>query len=187
LHIGAHWGQESIFYQSCEKKVLWVEAIPSVYEVLSKNIREIPGQQAFNFLLGSVNQDKVNFYITSNFGASSSIYELSDKHGWGDLSTSETMKLQMHRLDSVFTSQDIEEYGNWILDTQGSELEILIGAGKLLDFCHSIFVEVSTRETYLGAPDYHAIRSYLLDQGFVPLWEPAKNSHEDLIFVRTSS
>ena len=186
LHIGAHWGQESDFYKSCEKKVIWIEAIPSVFQLLSENIRNIPSQRSFNYLLGSTNKSNVNFYITSNHGASSSIYQLSNNHGWGDLSTSEVIKLEMQRLDQVFALDDLKDYGNWILDTQGSELDILIGAGELLNNCHTMVLEVSTRETYLGAPNYDSIRKFLINKGFVPLWEPDDNSHEDLIFVRTS-
>ena len=38
LHIGAHRGVEAPAYASLQRNVMWIEAIPSVFEDLLKNI-----------------------------------------------------------------------------------------------------------------------------------------------------
>lgn len=56
------------------------------------------------------------------------------------------------------------------LDTQGSELEILQGAGSLLDQTRCIDVEVEFNPIYQGQPLYADIDRFLRNRGFV-LWK----------------
>jgi hypothetical protein len=46
IHVGANTGQERSEYASLELKVLWVEPIPAVFEVLRSNIANFPNQRA---------------------------------------------------------------------------------------------------------------------------------------------
>lgn len=81
LHVGAHLGQERQRYFNIGTKVLWVEAIPSVYEKLKTNISEFSNQSAINALLGDQNNVTVEFNLSSNELASSSIFRFGRELG----------------------------------------------------------------------------------------------------------
>jgi hypothetical protein len=46
IHIGAHWGGESLIYKLYQKEVLWIEAIPKVFKKLKQNLKIYPKQKA---------------------------------------------------------------------------------------------------------------------------------------------
>jgi len=187
LHIGGHVGQEAEFYNSTHTNVKWVEAIPEVYNQLKINIGDIGNQKAFNYLLGKKNKSNVKFFVSSNQSVSSSIYKLGKEHGWNGVEMIHELSLKMFRLDKVFTFKDLKDYQNWVIDVQGSELDVLIGAGSLLSLCQTLLIEVSTRETYENGSKYFEVRNKLVANGLIPLWEPLENSHENVLFVRSRS
>ena len=184
LHIGAHKGQEANFYDRHSASVLWVEAIPEVYEILNKHIASFSNQRAILALLGDKNQDSVPFYVSSNDSVSSSIYEFGSELGFENLSMTKTLYLPMVRLDSILSDAESANFPHWVLDVQGNELDVLKGSGSLLDQCHSIYTEVSTREVYKGGVLFQELKKFLTDKGFIALWDPLDASHENVIFIR---
>lgn len=184
LHIGAHKGQEANFYDRQSASVLWVEAIPEVYEILSLQISSFSNQKAMLALLGDENQDSVPFHVSSNDSMSSSIYEFGSELGFENLSMTNTLYLPMVRLDSILSDAESAKFPHWVLDVQGNELNVLKGSGSLLDHCSSIYTEVSTREVYKGGVLFQELKNFLNDKGFIPLWDPLDASHENVIFTR---
>ena len=184
LHIGAHKGQEANFYDAQSASVLWVEAIPEVYEILNKQIASFSNQRAILALLGDENQDSVPFHVSSNDSLSSSIYEFGSELGFENLSMTRTLYLPMVRLDSILSDAESAKFPYWVLDVQGNELDVLKGSGSLLDQCHSIYTEVSTREVYKGGVLFQELKNFLNDKGFIPLWNPLDRSHENVISTR---
>lgn len=184
LHIGAHYGQEAQFYADNSAAVVWIEANPVIYEKLKLEISRFPEQIAIQALLGNENLDEITFHIASNDAMSSSIYEFGSELGFADLSMSSVLSLPMVRLDSILSESFLTKYSHWVLDVQGAELSVLEGAGKLLDSCNSINLEVSTREVYKGGTTYDELTDFLKERNLVPLWEPAAHSHENVMFIR---
>jgi FkbM family methyltransferase len=184
LHIGAHKGQEANFYDRHSASVLWVEAIPEVYEILNKQIVSFSNQRAILALLGDENQDSVPFHLSSNDSVSSSIYEFGSELGVENLIMTKTLYLPMLRLDSILSDAESANFPYWVLDVQGNELNVLKGSGSLLDQCHAIYTEVSTREVYKRGGLYQELKNFLNDKGFIALWDPLDASHENVIFTR---
>lgn len=184
LHIGAHLGEEAERYSQYGAKVLWIEAIPSVFEKLEKNVRGFPNQVAVCALLGDTNNSTVNFNLASNDLASSSMFKFGRELGFSNIYMKSTITLQMTRLDSLFTPEAIKVYDHWVIDVQGAELLVLIGAGDLLRHCKTLLVEVSTRQVYEGGVSWLQLERYLSDFGLIPLWQPRDFSHENIIFFR---
>jgi FkbM family methyltransferase len=189
LHIGAHKGQEAYWYNKLSASVLWIEANPEIYNMLIQQITSFENQKAMLALLGDINQESVPFHVSSNEGMSSSIYEFGSELGFAEsrLSMTETLYLPMVRLDSVLSINDAASYPHWVLDVQGSELNVLKGSGTLLDQCLSIYVEVSTREVYKGGVLFQELKEFLTDKGFIPLWNPLNMSHENVIFAKVAN
>jgi FkbM family methyltransferase len=154
LHIGAHYGQERDFYSENDLSVIWIEAIPEVYAELEKNISGYDKQRAYCALVGNENIAGVNFFISNNNGSASSIFDISENSQFESVSMQKKMQISMTRLDNLLSNVEIANYSHWIIDVQGSELLVLRGAGNLLTFCHSITIEVSTRETYVNGAKF---------------------------------
>ena len=186
LHIGAHKGQEANFYNRLSASVLWVEAIPEIYEILSLQISSFSNQKAMLALLGDENQNSVPFHVSSNDSMSSSVYEFGSELGFENLSMTNTLYLPMVRLDSILSDAESAKFPYWVLDVQGNELNVLTGSGSLLDHCRSIYTEVSTREVYKGGVLFQELKNFLNGKGFIPLWDPLDASHENVIFTRIS-
>ncbi len=184
LHVGAHFGEERDFYNQLKLNVLWVEAVPKFFNVLTNNISKYSNQFAFNYLLGNQDKKIVKFYLANNEGSSSSVFKLSKDNGFDGLEMDDILEIEMRRLDQVFSSDQVKMYPNWIIDAQGAELQVLEGAGKLLEKVSSIMVEVSTREVYEGGTNYYELKKFLRKFNFIPMWEPKNNSHEDILFIR---
>ena len=79
LHIGAHRGTEASAYDWLHKKVLWIEVNPAIFEDLSENIKKYFDQKYICALVGDENKKNVNFYISNNDSACSSIFDFSSK------------------------------------------------------------------------------------------------------------
>ena len=184
LHLGAHEGQEAQIYNKIGASVIWIEAIPEKFEVLKKRIEKYPNQRAVQAILGDKNNSEIKFNISSDEGVSSSIYPLSGKYPEESFVMSKSFTGKMFRLDYLFSLEEITKYPHWVVDLQGAELLALQGAGNLLKLCKSMQVEVSTREIYLKGVLWKELFSFLSSNGFIQLWEPKRNSHENVIFVR---
>lgn len=182
LHIGAHLGQERQRYFESGIKVIWIEAIPEVYEKLQTNISRYPNQTAMNALLGYKNNVSVGFNLSSNELASYSNNGFGSELGFDKLHMVSQITLPMKRLDDFFTTQTLADYDHWVIDVQGAELLVLLGSGSLLEICNSLLVEVSTRQVYQSGATWGEIQNYLHRFGLVPLYSPDASSHENILF-----
>lgn len=62
IHIGANEGQERFHYKKYNiSKVLWIEADPSMFKKLQKNISSLKNQKAINYLL--LNKNKKTYLM----------------------------------------------------------------------------------------------------------------------------
>ncbi len=185
LHVGAHRGQEAEEYSKLGCQVIWIEAIPEVFEDLSVNIREYTNQRGILALLGDQNHNAHKIYLSSNDYKSSSVYNFGKDMKNANLKMIHSLELPMLRLDSLFEQEELTEYPHWVIDVQGAELSVLIGAGELLKNVNSLEIEISTREEYDGGTKWEKLVEYLGEFNLYPLWSPDVNSHEDIIFIRT--
>jgi hypothetical protein len=81
LHFGAHRGDEASIYQWFGKKTIWFEANPKIFEDLKINLLKYSFQKAYCELLTDKDNEDYLFNISSNDGASSSIFELGPLSG----------------------------------------------------------------------------------------------------------
>jgi len=182
LHIGAHEGQEAEVYNRLSKPVIWIEAIPIYFEKLRENISPFHNQLALNVLLDSKCHSSRDFFITSNNAESSSIYPLARNDYWRGLENSEVCKLPSKRLDCISSDLKLREFDYWIVDVQGAELEVLKGAGDLLNYCRYLQVEISQEKFYEGGVEFQELRAFLNSKSFIPMWLPSR-PHEEIIFM----
>ena len=134
---------------------------------------------------------QLNFYISNNDSASSSLFNFSQNTLSGKYFSNRVLKmkknisLSMKKLDTILEDQNISlrEYDHWIVDLQGAELLALKGAEKSLQSCKSMSIEVSTVDIYDGGVMWEELRLWLEKKNFFPNTKPDK-SHTDVLFIK---
>ncbi len=185
IHMGAHRGTEAAVYDWFNKKTIWIEADPKIFLDLQINISQYINQKAYNFLLYDKDDELLNFNISSNDSASSSIFQLGKKSLETKIKTIEAIKIKTKTFDKFVEENniDVEEYNLWIVDIQGAELLAMKGAEKSLKKCKSILIEVSKEEYYIGGTDWEELKKFLNSHNFYQTSEPI-TSHEDILFIK---
>lgn len=84
--------------------------------------------------------------------------------------------IQLTTLAEWAHAEDIREVAFLKLDTQGAELDILQGAGSVLDGCLGVEVEVEFQPIYQGQPLFADVDIFLRGQGF-SLWRLDNFAH----------
>lgn len=193
LHLGAHRGKEAEIYQWFNKKVLWIEANPNIFSDLNNHIKYYFKQVAINALLGDENKKK-DFFVSNRDASCSSIFDLSDevknKKLWKNenIIMKKKIKLAMKKLDTLIAEKeiDIKDYNHWILDLQGSEIQVLKGSIDSLKYCNSMMVEISKKNFYEnGSTQWKDLNKFLNMHGFKANIEPSSD-HCDVLFEKTN-
>lgn len=78
----------------------------------------------------------------------------------------ETIYLETRALDSIYQSTNGNMPHFIKIDTQGTELDILKGAEKILDTCFALLIEVEFVQLYENQPTFTDIDLYLRSRGF---------------------
>ena len=117
-----------------------------------------PGEREFHVFDGS---DFSSLYSPSALGM----------REFGEfLSTQQLIRAHAKRLDTWLEQEAIQlpKHGRLFLksDTQGSDLEVLQGAGEILRRAAIVLVEVSYAPIYRTEANVNAIFSFLAEQGF---------------------
>lgn len=171
LHLGANAGQEAPAYDAQGvKRVIWVEALSSVFKQLVKNIKPYPGHLALCACLGDIDGKKVSFNTTSNDCQSSSFLEFgthATEHP--TVKVTGTIPMVTVRVDTLLNRHEIKIGPGWFLniDLQGAELMALKGMGDLIHCFDYAYIEVNTRPLYVGCPMVEEIDAHLGRLGFV--------------------
>ncbi len=172
IHVGANHGQERAFYDSFGLNVVWVEAIPNVYEELLRNIAERPRQKAYQALLTEKVGERHSFKIANNGGASSSLFDF-DKHAeiFPDIVYESEVELISNTLEALVHSEkiDVDAYQALTLDVEGAELLVLKGSGDLLRHFRYVKAEVADFTPRVGSPITEDLVAYLKRYGFEEL------------------
>lgn len=175
VHCGANTGQERHVYNEMGvDKVVWIEAILEIAKELAANIEQYPNQIAVNACLGETDDREVVFNVSNNESQSSSYLEL----GTHKIAHPEVHYVRHFKTTTVTLKYLLKEIGieidkGWLLcaDLQGSELDMLKGAGDLLDRFDFCYLEVNEAQLYVGCALKHEVEDYLKQFGFIPMDE----------------
>lgn len=170
LHLGASTGQELATYiQFGMKPMVFVEAIPSVYEQLKRNISGCPDAIAINACVSDKDGDNVVFNVSNNEAQSSSFLELGHhKIIHPEVHYVETIPMVTNTVATIVDENNIDltKINFLNADLQGAELMALKGMGTLLLYFRYLYLEVNMTDTYVGCPHIDDIDAYVAEYGF---------------------
>jgi len=195
IHVGANSGQERFLYDYLRKPILWIEPDNESFRRLRKNIRNMLRQRAILALCWNKDGARVPFHPTSNNGLSSSVYPLARHQDlWPEVKPNGRVMMTTRTLDRILFPQRRKRipYDTLVLDTQGSELQILRGAGKTLAQVQTIVCEACNFEAYRGGCRAGQIRSFLRRRGWqlfhsLPVWRSGTKTYFELIFRKSTA
>ena len=168
IHCGGSKAQERGTYNTYNLDVLWIEALPTIFEVLKARIAPFPKQKGFCACITDKDDEDVIFHLINRSGLSSSIYELADhKKMHPNVHENGTIKLKTITLTTLIKNNnlDINMYDAMVIDVQGAELCVLKGCDvKNLKY---IMLEVADFEAYKGCCVLKDIEAFMKENNFV--------------------
>jgi FkbM family methyltransferase len=191
LFIGANDMNEIKSYVDKYQNGLFIEAIPSVFEQLEKNLNFInmkhnTNYKAINCLVSDEIDKEYVFHIFDNNGASSSIYEPNPSvWQWSYVKEISTLKLISTTVEVLLKEQNWENIKyDLVLDVQGAELVVLKGFGENnLKNIQKLTTEISTEQFYKGGVLFDDLNSFITSHGF-KLYSNPPNNHCDITYYR---
>ena len=196
VHVGANVGQEIPQYHSFDLDVIWIEPFSEAYEILEHSLQGYPKQRCFKELITDVDDKIYTFYISNNGGCSSSIFDIEEhRYCWPDVTMSYVMLIPSITLTTLFTYEHIDPlmYDGLVLDTQGSELLVLMGALPILSGFKYIKVEVADFEAYAGGCQLKDIEAFMKLHGYIEYikyemptdgYHPKGGHYYDIVYKR---
>lgn len=192
FHIGASTGQEAESYYMCGvHKMVFIEAIPEVYQDLRKHIERFPDAIAINACIGEQDGEKRVFHVSSNGGESSSLFEFglhAKMHP--DVTFVRDIDVETTRVDTLISRHDIDlaQYDFLNVDLQGAELLALRSMNDLLWKIKYVYIEVNTDHLYKDCPLIGEIDAHLAMFGFSRIDAKMTDKHwGDAFYIRSAS
>lgn len=157
-------------------KIYCFEPHPETYKSLTKNM-EIDNIELYNFGLGkSTDTLKIFDYKNSDGSSHASLY----KEVISEIHKSETVEheVDIRTIDDFIREKNIQKIGLLKIDTEGNELNVLLGANEALvkskiDIIHFEFNEMNVISKTYFKDFYDLLKDYdlyrLLQDGLVPL------------------
>jgi len=180
VHVGANTGQGCEVYARYGLPVVWIEPIPDVFDKLLDNIAPYHDQRAVCALLTDCDDQQHEFHVASNGGGSSSVFEFKMHNDiWPNVRFVQSIALKSTTLATLMRRENIDprRHDLLVMDTQGSELLILKGAGDQLANFRQVLTEAADFEAYAGGCQLHELAEWLSRFGFRETWRKAFAEH----------
>lgn len=167
IEAGAHKGIDTL-----KMHALWPQAtihvfepVPALYEQLKANTQHITTIHCYPYALSNKNSIQP-LYISSGIDAVSSLLKPTDYFNSNPAITFTTHSVESITLNTWAQRYHITYIDFMWLDAQGHELEILKGAGDLLQTLTALLTEISVIERYHDNIPYHSLRLWLESYNF---------------------
>jgi FkbM family methyltransferase len=166
IHVGANHAAEAREYDAYGKvPVAFFEPVPAVYEKAVKATAPFPNQRVFHACCADVDGREVTFNVSSNAGASSSMFPLG-RHAQvtPGVTYVDSIALKTCRVETILKEHyRLDDFNLAVIDTQGADFLVLKGFGRFIDYIDAIYIEVSDTPLYEGGATFDEIYRYLND------------------------
>ncbi len=188
IDVGVGKGTPTLYKANQSAKIILVEPVPDTNGVLESLAKKL-GADVHNVAAGSTDSE-LTFNLHKDVTGSSFYDQAEGNENFGV----EKITVPQRRLETILSS-NMERPILLKLDTQGHEIETLIGCGRLVDDIDMIIAEVSFHQFREEAPEIADIIIEFKKFGFVP-YEILEGHYRsidnalaqvDLVFVNESS
>jgi len=191
VEVGSRTGEEAIMMSRHfpDSLIYACECNPNTIKECKKNLEKYKNIIFCNQALGSIIEEKPFYsYVDNNDGASSFLFRID-----GEQTQEQTGILKINTLNNFIEKHKIDNIDLLLLDTQGSELDIIKGLEEHITNVKYIIAEIpkqipnwhylpeGTHSKYIHAPAYEEIVDYLEQNGFKIVEKIQENMLEDNI------
>jgi FkbM family methyltransferase len=171
IHIGGSHAEELEAYtQNGIQNMIWIEAIPEVFEKMKAKLEPSPSALPINACIADVDGKEVDFYVTNNEGQSSSMLGLNlHREVHPDVHVIRTIKCKTRTVDSLVKERgfDFTYYDFLNIDLQGAELLALKGMHDNMHKINYAYLEVNEKELYTRCALLPEIDAFMKAHGFI--------------------
>jgi FkbM family methyltransferase len=174
VQVGANRGQEVSAYENYGIDwAIMVEPQDDAFDKLRKRVAGRPRYIAVQALCANMDGVEYDFYVADNKGQSSSLLKPT-RHQveYPKIEFPTQVKLTSTRLDTLVASVaerrpelSPDAFDTLLIDVQGAELKVLMGATRLLQHVKHVFTEVSY-DLYEGGATLDDLQGFLRAFGF---------------------
>jgi len=188
IDVGANEGHFGILARKIgfNGQIISFEPIPKVFDKLKTLCANDPGWACYNLALGSEkNRKEMNVTLCTGF---SSFLEMTDfgKNRWKKSVEAHTEIVDVEKLEDLII-KDFPDFRQrrflLKMDTQGYDLEVFSGAGKIISFVSALISELSFVQAYKSMPSYHEALKIYENSGFHLSGLYPITREEDLIII----
>jgi len=184
IQVGAHHGQEYDYYVKCRiEPIVFIEPLAEAFKILKEKFSNSTNVFLFNCACGDY-ETKAKMYVdTNNKGMSSSL--LKPKEHLVEYPTIPFDKEELvpvRRLDNLPIHRSL--FNLLVMDVQGTELMVLLGAPETLEHIDYIYTEINTKELYEGGVFLHELDAFLNQFDRVETKEVPHKGWGDAIYIR---
>jgi len=200
IDVGANVGQFAAAVRSLNPNVYIhsVEPNPDVYKALEAQAANDKRWRTHQCALGrSRGKIMLNVTAASDFSSCLAVNEFGAKRFKDGVEISRAVEVDLRTLDDLFTDMPTAVIGNRFvlkLDTQGFDMEVLMGAVEVLKNVQVIVTEASLQPIYTGAKLFPEVLEFMATNGFALAgFFPVSRSDDlrviesDCVFVRVAS
>jgi len=172
IDVGANRGQyaSKIRNEGYRGRIISFEPIPEAFESLRQASKGDAKWDIRSCALGKT-PGVMPFHVSENL-FSSSLLDVTSQCTDVIASTRavKSINVDVQTLDQAIGVDDLGKRIHLKVDTQGSELDVLLGAQHIFDQIDTIECELSLVSLYAGQPLFPVICQHLYSAGFVATW-----------------
>lgn len=200
IDVGANVGQFATAVRGLSPDVYIhsVEPNPVVYKTLAAKAASDKRMLAHGCALGrSRGKVMLNITAASDFSSCLSVNEFGTKRFKDSVEITSAVEVDLKTLDELMDSLSAEAAGARLLlklDTQGFDMEVLLGAAEVLKNVHVVVTEASLQPIYAGTKLFPEVLEFMATNGFaLSGFFPVSRSDDlriiesDCVFVRTDT
>jgi len=173
LDIGANTGQfaQEIHELLPSAIIHSFEPVPQVFEELEKNLETIPGAKAYNLGIGA-DDGQLSIYV-NEFSPTTSLLSMTPQqksefgHRFPEITKmGYELVVEVKRLDNIATEINLSSPYLIKVDTEGYELNVIMGGSKVIRNADVVIMETSFYELYKGQALFSEVHDAMNDLGF---------------------
>ncbi len=191
IEAGAYEGRDTEYLAKKLRlaQIYTVEPLTTAFPTLLKKVQFYPNVKTFNVALDEVTGSK-DFYICHGTNGESPVFEFHSSllRPIGSSAIHLLGPIEVVPCVSLFDfceAEQIKKVDMLWLSTEGNELQILKGAGELLNQVSLIYVRTQLYPTRESITLFEDLRKFMEGNGFILLSHfYLKNIHGDAVFVK---
>lgn len=168
IHVGAHYAEEQPVYDAIgSKKTIWVEGNCELIPNLESMFKHRSDVEVI-YAVVSDKRGECTFRIHNDTHTSSILDMDFIAESHPELEVVKLQLVETISLDELVKEDEIDlaDYNFLTLDIQGVEYEALLGFSEGLKHIDYVYVEVETKDLYVGGTNYEKIRKFMESNGF---------------------